>query len=84
MGVHHALGTAGRPRGVAQRYRIPLIVGQFPVEPRIASRQKIIVFGFAGGTRPARRGIRDEHEPRRRPQTGECVGKHATEIRIRQ
>ncbi len=42
-----SLGIAGRTRGVVERDRVPFVVGQAPLEIRIAGGEKVVVFDLA-------------------------------------
>ena len=45
--VDHALRVAGRPRGVVERDRVPLVVGHRPSEIRVAFGEEILVLDLA-------------------------------------
>src|SRR5262249_43711859 len=45
--IDHALGIAGGARSIVERDRVPLVVGHFPSEVRIARREKILVVDHA-------------------------------------
>jgi len=82
---HDALGVARGARGVAQRNRVPFIVGHFCHEARIALRQRRLIFDFADPFSASEGSVIDVDHERLRPRhQPERLADHAGKLRIDQ
>ena len=81
--IDHALGVAGGAGGEVQRDRVPLVLGQLPVEGRIALGDQRLVFDLADPRLVAIVfGIVDVHHHGRRIEPGDRLGHHGRELAV--
>ena len=82
---HHALGIAGRSRGVTERDGVPFVRRQPCDKARIALRQRVLIFDLADAFATGKGCIVDIDDERLWPgHQGQRLGDHAGEFRIDQ
>ncbi len=80
--VDDALGLAGGAGGVVERNRLPLVVGQAPVEFRVALAQEVLVLQLAQALAAGTGGVVHVDDQRRFFETRYCLGDDGRKLAV--